>query len=292
MVRGGRARKSELIVAATAATGSLLYCWCSARWEDAANPRPQSTTVPSDRRRKCGPERVPDAPVLGGGIFERLDDDMVLMVLQHVCLVAAESANPNVATDAAAAALIAAGGINRQWRRLSGLRCFWMPLCRHHFGVSAEPVECPRWRDGPGVVPLLQVHETQSSNSYYEALGVDEGASAQEIAAAYTKAIRDVAAMSTGAGEIAVVRADDATWRNCWFSWHAEAATQIGHTHMPLQRLPGGTEPLPGNRPICGPVWCRVVDCWRRIHEFCTFVPIFLHCLWPRVRSHTCPLAG
>lgn len=221
---------------------------------------------------------VPVAPALGGGIFERLDDDMVLLVLQHVCLVTAEPTTRNAAADAAAATLISAGGINRQWRRLAGLRCFWMPLCQHHFGIGSEPVECPRWDDAPGAVyPPLPVHAAQSSNSYYEALGVEEGASAQEIAAAYAKAIRDVAALSTRTDDVAVEHAEDTTWRKCWLSWHAEAATQIGHTHMPLQRRPAGVEQRQqlvqaGNRPISGNIWCRVVDCWRRIHEFCEFV--------------------
>ena len=283
MPRGGRARKSELIVAATAATGSLLYCWFSARQEDLPPPahrfegRPLSAAVPTRPTRRS--TLTPAAQVLGGGIFEQLDDDMVLLVLQHICKIAPEPAGLNVAADAAAAALISVGGINRQWRRLSGLRCFWMPLCQHHFGIGTAPVECPRWCDETGPVPPLQVHRAQSSKSYYDALGLDEGASAQEIAAAYAKAVRDAAAISTGTFDLAVQLArpsEESKWRKCWLSWHTQVATQIGHTHTPLQRRPGGMErrqPLlqPGNRPISGHVWCRVVDCWRRIHNFCAF---------------------
>ena len=286
MPRGGQARKSELIVAATAATGSLLYCWWfSARQEDLPprvrrfEGRPLSAVVPTRSARRC--DLAPATPALGGGIFEQLDDDMVLLVLQHICKVAPEPAGLNAGADAAAAALISVGGINRQWRRLSGLRCFWMPLCQHHFGIGTAPVECPRWCDNTGPVPPLQVHRTQSSNSYYAALGLDEDASAQEIAAAYAKAVRDAAAISTGTFDSAVQRAqpsEESKWRKCWLSWHAQVATQIGHTHAPLQRLSGGTErrqPLirAGNRPISGHVWCRVVDCWRRIHDFCAFGP-------------------
>jgi hypothetical protein len=269
-----------------AALGAALALACGGRQEDAAHPaRAQrlrsyapSATVPSEPGRHSDPERVPVPPALGGGIFEQLDDDMVLLVLQHVCLVAAEPETLNAATDAAAAALISASGINKQWRRLGGLRCFWMPLCQHHFGIGSDPVECPRWCDEQGAVsPPLQVHEAESSNSYYEALGVEEGATAQEIAAAYAKAIRDVVVMSTGTDDLAVEHAEDAAWRKCWLSWHAEAATQIGHTHMPLQRRPGSVEHMQplvqaANRPISGHTWCRVVDCWRRIHEFCAFV--------------------
>jgi hypothetical protein len=284
---GGGVRRSELAVAAAAATGSLLYCMCSARSGDRVVPPPRQTAKASSTRAAV-PTGLP-APTFGGGIFESLDDDMVLLVLRHLSRIGHGADTLNAAADAAAAALISAGGINRQWRRLSGLRCFWSPLCQYHFRIGAEPVECPRWCAENGALPPAQrLGDSASSSSYYEALGLHEGATAQDIAAAYAAVVRRAASAAAGSGNASAAARElpvtASEWRQCWLSWHAEAATTIGHTHVPLQRREPPRLPLPpqerqsrqrpegrqsGNRPIDGQLWCRVVDCWRRIHDFC-----------------------
>ena len=109
---GGGVRRSELAVAAAAATGSLLYCMCSARSGDMCSARSGDGMVPPPRQtakawstRAAVPTGLP-APTFGGGIFESLDDDMVLLVLRHLSRIDRGADTLNAAADAAAAALM------------------------------------------------------------------------------------------------------------------------------------------------------------------------------------------
>ena len=281
----GASRRQEVAVAAAAVAGSLYYCWCASGSGDsgsgasALSPR----TPPTWPGRGVPAVPSPEAELTGGGIFESLDDDMVLLVVQRMYRLDDDStrevSSSNGQADVAAAALICVGGINRQWRRLSGLRCFWQPLCRHHFKIGMDPIDCPRWSDrSPSRDHTPAEQRGRSNESYYAALGLSEGATAEEIAAAYTAVVN--AAQGRSEATMQHAKGDElpapAEWRQCWLSWHGVAASQIGHAHKPLQRCeppapPGGaaSAPAAGNQPIDGQLWCRVIRCWRQMHDFC-----------------------
>jgi len=244
-----------------AACGGLIwYCWPSAPESKAPPPRhtsPRGQQPPPSQQAGRG-----GGGGGGSGPLEGLDDDMVIMVLHHLCGGSTE-ARSNAQADAAAAWLLSAGGVCRQWRRLGALPCFWRPLCAHHFGFSDALLDCPRHGAAEPEPPA-----PPSTSSYYSALGVADDATTEEIVAAYAALVDSRADAGADAPPPAALGGEEAGWRRCWLAWHAEALSTIGHAHQPLLRA-ADADTVPGNARLDATLWRRSAGCWERVRAFC-----------------------